>query len=73
MTYLAESERSGRKTSSVFEPARSRGSLEVLARRSVAERLVATGNPAATLHLHTGTGVVALPLFDIGIADTAIA
>ncbi|HEU5470623.1 MAG TPA: FAD-dependent monooxygenase [Actinophytocola sp.] len=45
--------------------------LEVLARHGLANQLVAAGNPAVQLHLHTAHRTVAVRLFDIGIADTA--
>jgi 2-polyprenyl-6-methoxyphenol hydroxylase-like FAD-dependent oxidoreductase len=45
--------------------------LEVLAAHGVAEQLVAAGNPAVGLCMHTGRRVVSLRLFDLGPADTA--
>ncbi|HET9140014.1 FAD-dependent monooxygenase, partial [Actinophytocola sp.] len=45
--------------------------LEVLARHGLGSPLVAAGNPAVHLQLHTPNRTVALRLFDIGIADTA--
>jgi 2-polyprenyl-6-methoxyphenol hydroxylase-like FAD-dependent oxidoreductase len=44
--------------------------LEVLARHGLATQLVEAGNPAVQLRLHTSGRIVAVPLFDIGIADT---
>ncbi|HZY28735.1 MAG TPA: FAD-dependent monooxygenase [Jiangellaceae bacterium] len=45
--------------------------LEVLAGLGITDRLVALGNAAVQLRLHTGHREVAVPLFDIGLADTA--
>jgi 2-polyprenyl-6-methoxyphenol hydroxylase-like FAD-dependent oxidoreductase len=45
--------------------------LEVLARHGLAAPLVALGNPAVRLRLHTGGRTVPLRLFDIGVSDTA--
>jgi 2-polyprenyl-6-methoxyphenol hydroxylase-like FAD-dependent oxidoreductase len=45
--------------------------LEVLAGFGVAHTLVNLGNPAVQVRLHAGRRVVSVPLFDIGIADTA--
>jgi len=45
--------------------------LEVLARHGVSQRLVERGNPAARLRLHLGGRVVSVPLFDLGVEDTA--
>ena len=45
--------------------------LEVLAPLGVAESLVTLGNPGVKLQIHTRMRTVALPLFDLGLADTA--
>jgi 2-polyprenyl-6-methoxyphenol hydroxylase-like FAD-dependent oxidoreductase len=45
--------------------------LEVLAGLGIAQRLIERGNPAARLHLHAGDRTTELPLFDIGVDDTA--
>jgi 2-polyprenyl-6-methoxyphenol hydroxylase-like FAD-dependent oxidoreductase len=45
--------------------------LEVLANLDVAETMVARGNPTIRLRLHTGGRTVGLPLFDLGLDDTA--
>jgi 2-polyprenyl-6-methoxyphenol hydroxylase-like FAD-dependent oxidoreductase len=45
--------------------------LEVLAGLGVTDKLVACGNRTVRLCLHTRTREVALPLFDLGLADTA--
>ncbi|MEJ3742551.1 FAD-dependent monooxygenase [Actinomycetes bacterium KLBMP 9797] len=45
--------------------------LEALAGFGVTERLVATGNRGVRLRLHAGHRVVSVPLFDLGLADTA--
>lgn len=46
--------------------------LEVLAGfGTVAEQMVAGGNPAVRLKLHTGDRAAAVELFDIGVEDTA--
>ena len=45
--------------------------LEVLAGFGIAHTLVNLGNPAVQVRLHAGRRVVSVPLFDIGIADTA--
>jgi 2-polyprenyl-6-methoxyphenol hydroxylase-like FAD-dependent oxidoreductase len=45
--------------------------LEVLGRHGLARQLVECGNPAVQLRMHMGRHTVALPLFDLGIADTA--
>jgi 2-polyprenyl-6-methoxyphenol hydroxylase-like FAD-dependent oxidoreductase len=45
--------------------------LEVLAGLSVTDRLVEAGNPAVRMRLHTGRRDVSVPLFDLGLADTA--
>ena len=44
--------------------------LEVL-RGSVTERLLERGNPAVRLHWHAGGRTATLPLFDMGMDDTA--
>lgn len=46
-------------------------SLEVLAALGVTDTLVACGNPAVRLRLHAPHRVVSLPLFDLGLDDTA--
>src|SRR2546423_3563555 len=45
--------------------------LEVLAPIGVSDELVALGNPGVRLTLHTRARVVDLPLFDLGLEDTA--
>jgi 2-polyprenyl-6-methoxyphenol hydroxylase-like FAD-dependent oxidoreductase len=45
--------------------------LEVLDRHGVADRLVAAGDPATTVMLHTGARATRIPLFDQGFAETA--
>jgi 2-polyprenyl-6-methoxyphenol hydroxylase-like FAD-dependent oxidoreductase len=45
--------------------------LEVLRGLGLADELVARGNPAAQLRIHTGSRVVRAQLFDIGLDDTA--
>lgn len=45
--------------------------LEVLAGLGVTDELLAGGNPAVRLCLHAHGGVRAVPLFDLGLADTA--
>ncbi len=45
--------------------------LEVLAGLGVSDRLVPRGNRAVRLRAHTARGTVELPLFDIGLDDTA--
>ncbi|WP_446215077.1 FAD-dependent monooxygenase [Micromonospora sp. IBHARD004] len=45
--------------------------LEVLARFGVTDQLIADGNPAVRLHLHVRNRVLTLPMFDLGLADTA--
>jgi len=45
--------------------------LEVLTPLGVADRLVALGNPGVKLQIHTRERTAALPLFDLGLADTA--
>ncbi|GAA4711549.1 hypothetical protein Prum_103020 [Phytohabitans rumicis] len=45
--------------------------LEVLAGLGITEHLVVAGNPAVQLRLHTGKRTVSLPLFDLGLDDTA--
>jgi 2-polyprenyl-6-methoxyphenol hydroxylase-like FAD-dependent oxidoreductase len=45
--------------------------LEALAGFGVTEELVARGNPAMQLRMHLPRRVVQLPLFDIGLTDTA--
>jgi 2-polyprenyl-6-methoxyphenol hydroxylase-like FAD-dependent oxidoreductase len=45
--------------------------LEVLAGLGITKHLVAAGNPAVRLRLHTAKRVVSLPLFDFGLHDTA--
>ncbi|MEV0740534.1 FAD-dependent monooxygenase [Streptomyces sp. NPDC050549] len=45
--------------------------LEVLAPFGVTDELVARGNPAMQLRMHLPHRVVQIPLFDIGLADTA--
>jgi integrase len=45
--------------------------LEVLTGLGIADTLVEHGNPAVRLQMHTGTRTAQLPLFDIGIDDTA--
>jgi 2-polyprenyl-6-methoxyphenol hydroxylase-like FAD-dependent oxidoreductase len=45
--------------------------LEVLARFGVTDRLVADGNSAVRLHMHVRKRVLTLPMFDLGLHDTA--
>jgi 2-polyprenyl-6-methoxyphenol hydroxylase-like FAD-dependent oxidoreductase len=45
--------------------------LEALAGFGVADELVTRGNPAMQLRMHVPGRVVRMPLFDIGLADTA--
>ncbi|MEV4453407.1 FAD-dependent monooxygenase, partial [Streptomyces mirabilis] len=45
--------------------------LEALAGFGVTDELVARGNPAMQLRMHLPRRVVQMPLFDIGLADTA--
>jgi 2-polyprenyl-6-methoxyphenol hydroxylase-like FAD-dependent oxidoreductase len=45
--------------------------LEALARRGITGQLVAAGNPAVRLRLHARGRETAVPLFDLGLADTA--
>ncbi|MCW6005296.1 FAD-dependent monooxygenase [Micromonospora sp. CPCC 205371] len=45
--------------------------LEVLAGLGVTERLVAAGNRGVRLCLHAGRRAITVPLFDLGLADTA--
>jgi 2-polyprenyl-6-methoxyphenol hydroxylase-like FAD-dependent oxidoreductase len=45
--------------------------LEVLAGLGISPKLVERGNAAVALRMHAGRRVVPLPLFDIGIEDTA--
>jgi len=45
--------------------------LEVLAGLGVTDQLVANGNPAAQLRLHVRGRELAVPLFDLGLDDTA--
>jgi 2-polyprenyl-6-methoxyphenol hydroxylase-like FAD-dependent oxidoreductase len=45
--------------------------LEVLAGLGITDRLVVRGNAAVRLRLHTRHREVAVPLFDIGLTDTA--
>ena len=45
--------------------------LEALAGFGVTDELVARGNPAMQLRMHLPGRVVQMPLFDIGLADTA--
>ncbi len=45
--------------------------LEVLARLGVTDELIACGNPAVQLRVHARGRVVAVPMFDLGLDDTA--
>jgi 2-polyprenyl-6-methoxyphenol hydroxylase-like FAD-dependent oxidoreductase len=45
--------------------------LEVLASLGVTDRLIAAGNPTVRLRLHAPGRDVSVPLFDLGLADTA--
>ncbi len=45
--------------------------LEVLAGLGVTDELIARGNPAVRLRIHLSGRVFAVPLFDLGLADTA--
>jgi 2-polyprenyl-6-methoxyphenol hydroxylase-like FAD-dependent oxidoreductase len=45
--------------------------LEVLAGSGMTDEMVACGNQAVRLQMHFGSSVVPVPLFDIGIDDTA--
>jgi 2-polyprenyl-6-methoxyphenol hydroxylase-like FAD-dependent oxidoreductase len=45
--------------------------LEVLAGLGVTDRLVSAGNRTVQLRLHAGRRHVAVPMFDLGLADTA--
>src|SRR5687768_15007136 len=45
--------------------------LEVLAGLGVTGQLVAAGNPAVQVRMHVRGRVLSLPLFDLGLADTA--
>src|SRR5258708_32453050 len=44
--------------------------LEVLAGLGVTDELIACGNPAVQLRIHLSGRVLAVPLFDPGLADT---
>ena len=46
-------------------------SLEVLASLGVTDELVACGNPAVQLRIHVPGRALAVPLFDLGLDDTA--
>jgi 2-polyprenyl-6-methoxyphenol hydroxylase-like FAD-dependent oxidoreductase len=46
-------------------------SLEVLAALGVTDELIAGGNQAVQLRLHVGGRVLAVPMFDLGLGDTA--
>jgi 2-polyprenyl-6-methoxyphenol hydroxylase-like FAD-dependent oxidoreductase len=46
-------------------------SLEVLAALGVTDELVAGGNRAVQLRMHVGGRVLAVPMFDLGLDDTA--
>jgi 2-polyprenyl-6-methoxyphenol hydroxylase-like FAD-dependent oxidoreductase len=45
--------------------------LEVLSGLGLADELVRLGNPNVRIHLHAPRRVVSLPMFDLGLADTA--
>src|SRR5687767_8929631 len=45
--------------------------LEVLATPGVTDELVRLGNPNVQLRLHAGGDVHSVPMFDLGVADTA--
>ncbi len=45
--------------------------LEVLAGLGVTDELIACGNPAVQLRIHLSGRVLAVPLFDLGLDDTA--
>ena len=45
--------------------------LEVLATLGLADVMVEHGNPTVRLEMHSGTRTTRVPLFDIGLADTA--
>jgi 2-polyprenyl-6-methoxyphenol hydroxylase-like FAD-dependent oxidoreductase len=45
--------------------------LEVLAGLGVGQRLVEAGNPAVRLRMHAGGREVSMPMFDLGLDDTA--
>jgi 2-polyprenyl-6-methoxyphenol hydroxylase-like FAD-dependent oxidoreductase len=45
--------------------------LEVLSRFGVTEQMLAKGSQTMTVHIHFGERVIRVPLFDIGIRDTA--
>jgi 2-polyprenyl-6-methoxyphenol hydroxylase-like FAD-dependent oxidoreductase len=45
--------------------------LEVLAGSGVTDEMIACGNQAVRLQMHFGSSVMPVPLFDIGIDDTA--
>jgi 2-polyprenyl-6-methoxyphenol hydroxylase-like FAD-dependent oxidoreductase len=45
--------------------------LEVLTRFGITDDLVACGNPAVQLRMHVRGRVLAVPMFDLGLADTA--
>ena len=45
--------------------------LEVLASLGITEHLLAAGNPAVQLQIHTRARQVAVPMFDLGLEDTA--
>ena len=45
--------------------------LEVLAGLGVTEELIACGNPAVQLRMHARGRVLAVPMFDLGLDDTA--
>jgi 2-polyprenyl-6-methoxyphenol hydroxylase-like FAD-dependent oxidoreductase len=45
--------------------------LEVLRGLGIAESLVERGNDAVRLQIHAGGRVVSVPLFDVGLEDTA--
>jgi 2-polyprenyl-6-methoxyphenol hydroxylase-like FAD-dependent oxidoreductase len=45
--------------------------LEVLAGLGITDQLVETGNKAVRMHVHAGRRDTSVPLFDLGLADTA--
>src|SRR5688572_5671986 len=45
--------------------------LEVLAGIGISAELVRLGNPNVSLRLHAGTRVRSVPMFDLGLSDTA--
>jgi 2-polyprenyl-6-methoxyphenol hydroxylase-like FAD-dependent oxidoreductase len=45
--------------------------LEVLARLGITEHLIAAGNPAVQLRIHSRGRQVGVPMFDLGLEDTA--